>query len=1194
MALPVKNTLQFITDKDGRCKYVENGVIKTSSPPVPLPQNAKGWMDTSIGFGTNKKYMNLLRSYTYPLFFVGDGAVICRNAIYKGAGYENELYFVSLRLNPQTGVYELEYKGRLDFGKASDEPRKGITVPTLEAGVLQYLANNDAVQYEIPLDITNTDCIQVLFDGVTLYDRLRYTIVPFAHVCGQDFWSVVTLPMPYISNEGDSVGVVFGSQSFDFLAKNILNTLSDVMLAYGTASANCIFYSIRPITVTITGTIKFTWTRDNYSDTPTGVYGFGVMFATNLRAAEPISTNPFTQYYNPTGSNPGGPVSINLNVSLTISLAANEKLYLLSIINDTIDRHATITYLESDLYYSFNTKNPPSKAWAITPLELWKELVHRMTEGRFTGDSAFFANNKNIVVTSTNALRNLSYNYYTGPFDTVDTAGVYTIVIPSTLANFPDGSQLIISGAASNNGGYTVLSTSFFTVGYTTITVLEPLASASLVGQISTVAAVKMSVEDFFNDYDCDYLLGLKAVDGVLWIEPIADLYSPTAELFDIGEITDLKIEYAYDMLCNTGSFGSKSQDYRQRNGRLEFNTTTHFKFPVDTLKKDYTKITRSRRDCFGIEFIRALIFDKPTTDTTGDNQAFMVDVVPGANYVYYQGGFEVYIDTGQYYIKIPQVLLQLTNGAQVVISGAASNNGTYTVENTSYLVVGFTIIRVTEPVTAALLNGEISTSDASLYSVNRPAYDSVTGVLDNTVYNTEITPHHQLLAHGRMLDSIMNLLPAEKIQFQTTDKNGDLTLTYPGGRILSQKQSEVISMLGTPLFYPLYANFKTKVPLTFNQVYQQMNAGYVKGTYIGVPLYFLPIGKMDSKPALNEPQVWQMILAATNDLNIINMLSLESDFTIDNMGNFLSVSKANALHFVRYNYALNPKYSHYQINQARQPSRNEDYIQRPYYLQKIQKTDPGIPVQVITNGISAVSADVYNADGTLYASYPMAITADPAIIAPVTRWDYTIDQSGFPEGVYCVVISTAAGNLRMSEWFHVAAVHAKTLLFECNHSTNKYGYYFSNVPSIPFRVEATLLAEYPDGTFVDYQDELADTELIDAIPVMKQELRIGNAYGVPDWVAMKMNMFLLMNQAYCEGKHISRTPESKLAKKSIVGSPLYSYLVEVTEAHPKYFDSTDETGTNEDVIFVATLDAQGFGLAPAGSVIEVDLTLNP
>ena len=1182
MAVPHKISLQFITDKDGRCRYVENGVIKISSPPIPLPQNAKGWKEATISFGTNQNYKSLNRSYSVPMFFIGDGAIICRDAIYRKKGYEEELYFISLRYNPQTGIYELEYKGRLDFGKYEDEPRKGVMVSTIEAGVMQYLANNDGVEYEIPLDITNPDCIQILFDGILLYDRLKFSTI---NIDLENFSGPLnnrTIPLPFISNEGDSVGVKFGGQSFDAFGDPA---------AYAASSANYLLCpTIRPLSVDVTGTISFRITKDNYGISG-GVF---VYFITTRQNQSPPTGSPGPlnlYYYSGIWS---GPTDVTINVGQTIDLEPDEKLFLMVGFSGSATDHFTYHSLETNLFFAFNTRNDPSKAYALKPLDLWKELVSRATDGRFTGDSAHFATVDNVVMTSTSALRNLAYNYYTGPFETVDTAGVYTVVIPSTLANFPQGSQLIISGAASNNGGYTVLSTSLFVTGYTTITVLEPLTNASLEGSISTAAVIKQSIQNFFNDYDCDMPMGLKAVNDVLYIEPLEDIYAPTSEILDIGEITDFKIKYAYDMLCNTATFGSKTQDYRQRNGRYEFNTTTYFKLPVNTLKKDYTKITKSRRDSFGIEFVRALLFDKPTTDTTGDNQAFMVDVVPGADYVYYYGAFETMINTGQYYIKIPRILINLTNGNQLTISGAASNNGTYTIENTSYLTVGYTTIRVTEPLTNANLVGTISTSDATLYSVNRPAYDSITGVLNNTVFNTELTPHHQLLGHGRMLGSLLKQFPTEQILFKTADKNADLTLTYPGGRILSQKQSEIVSSLGDPLWLPFYGQFKTKVPLTFNQVYQAMATGYIKGTYIGVPIYFLPIGKMDAKPALNEPQVWEMILANTNDLNIINLLSSESDFTIDNMGNFLSTSFLNALHFVRYEYTLPPKYKHFDIDEARQHSRNEGYIQRPFYLQKWEKTDPGIPVQVITRGISAVSVDIYNADGTLYATYPMSITADAAVRTPMVRWDKLIDISGFPSGIYCAVISTAAGNLRMSEWFDVQDVHSKTLLFESSHTTNKFAHYFDDIIPIPFRVEATLLASFPDSTFTEYTDELADYEMIDGIPTMKQALRIGNAYGVPDWVSRKMNMYLLLNECYCEGQHISRTPDSKLAKKEVIGSPLYSYLVEITKAHPKYALSTDETGTNIDAVVAATLDAQGFGIANPGDLIEINLTLNP
>lgn len=1179
MALLSKIFLYFITDKDGRCKYVENGIVKTSSPPVPLPQHPKGWKDIKISFGTNNKYFSLNRAFTVPMFFVGDGATICREAIYAKKGYEEELYIVILKLNPDNGIHELEYKGRLDFGKYSDEPRKGITVNSIEGGVLQYLNNNDDVQYEIPLDVTNPDCIQLLFDGVNLFDRLRYSTINIALQALPGIPSALnhmTLPLPFISNEGDSYGIVNGGQ--------ILDVFTDPA-TYVANSANCILYSTKPVDVNVSGTIKFRLTRDSY---PTG--DLAVFFiTTNQNLTPPIPPGPLILYYQ---GGLAGPTDVVINVGQTISLAANEKLFLMVGFYDVGAQHLTYNSLETDLFFSFTTRNDPSKAYAIQPLYLWRELILRATEGRFTGDSAFFALTKNLVMTSTNALRNLAYNYYTGPFETIDTAGVYTIKIPSILANFPQGSQLIISGAASNNGAFTVVSTSLATLGYTIITVVEVLTNATIEGSISTAASIKMSIQDFYNDYDCDYLLGLRQLDNVLYIEPIADLYKPDAEIFDIGEISDLKLMYAFDMLCNTAKFGSKSQDYRQRNGRYEFNTTTEFKLPVDTLKKEYNKITKSRRDCYGIEFIRALLVNRPTTDVTGDNQAFMVDVVPGATYVYYRGLFDTAdVGGGVYNITIPRFLLLLNPGDLISITGDITVSGAVVI---SAYGATTTVIQITAALaTASLVNGVITVTDPNVYSVNRPNYDSIIGVPDNTVFNTEITPHHQMLAHGRMFNSIMHQLPADKIAFRTADKNADLVLTYPGGRVLAQKQDEVISTLGDPLFFPFYAQFRTKVPLTFAKIMAGLGTGYVKGTYIGVPIYFLPIGKMDAKPANNEAQEWEMILAATNDLSIIQMLSSEGEFSIDTMGNFIFTSDLNPLHFVKYNYALPPKYKYKDMYDDQQQNRNDRYVGKPFYKQKWQTTEK-IHIQCITKGLATIDVTVYDANGDSYFTTPMTVTADPAVRTPNVRWDHLLDITAFPAGYYIVVLSADGVNLRISEWLDIKASHPGTLLFDYSHTTNKYKFYWNGIAKPCIRVEATLLKEYVDSSFTEYTDELANNEMLDGIPVMKQMMRLGNGAGVPEWMANKINRILLLNRTFLENKHYTRTTESKFAKKEIVGWPFYSYMVEMIKAAGTNGLSTDETGSVEDFVVAATLDAQGFGIATPGEVIDIEFTVNP
>lgn len=1194
--LPTKSSYFFITDVMRRSKWVDysglSPVVNTSSPPIPLPQHPKGWRDRKISFGTNAKYNSLNRAFGAELFFIGDGAIICRDAVLRRKGYQEELYILILTKDATTGIFEEEYFGRLDFGHTVNEPRKGITVPSIEGGVIQYLANNDGKKYPIPLDSTNADCIQVLYKGVTLFDRYRYSTINVdipKSTAGDHEVVAYTIPISFISNEGDSVGIIKGTQQYAEIASansSWTNSLIDPYCTDPVNSANSPFYSIDPITIKkITGNIVFdVHQRD-------GNFGVWILIETSLGTRYNILGTPssYVQY--------GSSQTVTVPVSVVISLAGNEKIFIIAVTSSTSIHSQSLTWQNSDLFLEFSSINKPTKAYHIQPLQLWRQLVLKMSEGKYTGDSEWLAAHNNVSWSSTDAIRNFSFNYFFGTFDTIDAGGgIYQIKIPSTLANFPDGTELVISEAASNNGGYTVLSTSLSTIGFTIITVLEVLTDSTITGQISSAAALNISVEDFFNDLDCDKPMGLKVVNNVLYVEPLENLYKPDAEIFDVGEITDLKLSYKFDWLCNTGRFGSRSQDYRQRNGRYEFNTTTIFNFPVDVLKKEYTKVLKSRRDCFGLEFERAKIFDKPTTDSTGDNEPWNVDVIKGVSFDFYVGAFLTQDISGSYFISIfpPLNTAVLSPGMVITISGAASNNGNYTIISIGYSVAS-TDILVVEPVITANLNGTISVTDANLYT---PYLElgTISGVLDNTVFNTRLTPHNALLGHGRILNSLMLQFNTEKITFGSANKNADLVVTNLAGTALAEKQSEVIANIGTPLFYPFTANFKTRVPVRFAKIMKSIGTGYIKGTYCGADLYFLPIGQMDAKPAFNEAQVWDMVLAGPekNSLEILYLLSLEGGFNIDAMGNFIFTSDLNSLHWTKYAYTLPPQYNHYSIHEARQYDRNEGYIQRPVVTQPWQTSD-FIPIQCITKGIGQIYVDVYKADGTLFQSYTMNMTAEPGIDSSMNRWDYFIDLSGYPPGIYCPVLSDHTTILRQSEWLNIQSKHKGTLLIKYSHSNNRLNYFFSGVEYTPtMRVYAKLLAEYPDSTFTEYDDELADYEILDGIPVQKQLLRLGNAKGSPDYTAMKMNMMLLLNRFYADGHHITRTPDSKVQPNKIQGSPLYSYDIEVIAAHTNYGLVTDETGSGEDLFAAATPDAQAFGEAPDGAVIEIDVPLTP
>lgn len=295
-----------------------------------------------------------------------------------------------------------------------------------------------------------------------------------------------------------------------------------------------------------------------------------------------------------------------------------------------------------------------------------------------------------------------------------------------------------------------------------------------------------------------------------------------------------------------------------------------------------------------------------------------------------------------------------------------------------------------------------------------------------------------------------------------------------------------------------------------------------------------------------------------------------------------------NPLHFNRYNYSLPPQYSHKEIYDDFFQNRQDSYIGQKYYLQKFQTTDI-IYVQCITNGLATINIDCYSSDGTLFSTTAMNVVADAGVALPAVLNVGSVSLSAFDEDIYFFVLSSDGVPLRISEYVWVRQQHENTLLFEYRNSTNKYNTYFNNFTPM-LRVEGILTPWFIDSEQQDYQDEYFDPEVIDGIPEEKRGLRIGRG-GVPDWMAKKINRIMMLNRTFIEGVQYSRTPGSKIETKSWPGLYMNDYGFEISMSKNRHGLATDETGSEQDVLIIYTIDAQAIGeTEQPGEVINITL----
>lgn len=1164
-----KTILYFLSDKNNQTYSIEGTAVVKTDKPKPLEDNPIGADGLQIAFGTNNKYWSLNRSFTVPLTFVNEGADILRYLVYKGKGYEEEVTLTILKLNPETGIYELEFQGKIDFTKLKDDPTTGVTVNVIEGGLLSYLNANDGIDYEIQCNATNPECVIVQFDGVLLNDAYKYqiyddpytTTVIAATYFQNGLHRVETpyliVPLVYLSNEGDSVGVGSGEQQPE--------TFKDT--SYFDTSANTILenFASTPINIHLKGTYPFSISDDNRSTNEEGLFEAIVFIKPDNLPVQQIPITSFNIFWNR---------SYEVDIDKTISMPGNSKLFLVfkfptgyqNVTTFNLDNTRLLSFqvtfgTKQNIFIYLETKNTPSTSYALQPLQLGRELVRLMTDGRYTMESEFFTTHNNIVAAGGEAIRG--------------------------LAN----------------------------------------------------AVLKTSFQDFFNSYNTLFNLGVKVVDSILWIEPKKDLYNDSAEILDLGEVSDFAIGYAEEYLVNSVQIGYPVQDYDQRNGRYEFNDTVQWKLPVNAVNKPLDLVSKYRGDSYGIEFNRGKLNNKDSTDNKGDNEVFLINIntygaagevsltaIKNAVNNYsglitfdsetVTGGAENFIGTVVYeyvyhYASPQQVEFnfiasgtRLTDTATftIYLNGAAA--ASHTVDTLQVFNVSLSIgptlkngdivhIGIDNPVNLTSAGLQIKVLNAiplSTFLLRRLTYDTPTGapsgVPTNSVYNVEeMTPKRMLLAHGNYLRGLLFQLPAEKITFQTADKNKDLSTTLNGVTI-TEKADVTVSELADPLFLPFELTFTTRVVYRFPKTMSRLNSGNIKFTYNNFPIYALPIGDMKCKPATDEAQEWKLLASPLNSLDTLLRLSQGAVIIQDYMENQIIISDLNPVHFVKYDYQKPAKYHFKGIYDTRFDERIERYDSKAVYYQKWQQTDI-INLQFLTVGYGGLELQIFDGNKHQIAVITSTILPDTSLQAPYIKQQFSINLSTYADGIYHFVIAVNGKYIAISEWQNLVSDLPDTYLIEYYNTVNKPDAYFKEWrPAI--RIEGFMPPPTPESTSTTYEDEPGDTEILNGTGWMKQKVILGDGYGLPDYMAKKLNKLFLLNRVFIEGVEYTKAGDAKLETVELVqGYPMNYFTVEMRESINQGGLVVSDLDLGNEFISTLTLDASAFG--GGDGVIQID-----
>ena len=480
-------------------------------------------------------------------------------------------------------------------------------------------------------------------------------------------------------------------------------------------------------------------------------------------------------------------------------------------------------------------------------------------------------------------------------------------------------------------------------------------------------------------------------------------------------------------------------------------------------------------------------------------------------------------------------------------------------------------------------------------YKLNRPSYSSITGVVDNTVFNTLFSPKNMIEQRNPLWASIFKKIPLEFMYFETADKNGNFR-TVLGTKVTQENTDIPASSFGEPLLLLEEATIKTKTNQTFAKaLYNFNNGGVVKSTYRGKDIFALPIGSMKMSNIRADIQEWKLLLSPlTSYTTLLNLY--RNGLIINLMKNTIYHSDYNSLHFVEYNYQLPEKFSFKEIYDDWFMNRNDAWADSPNYIQKFKKIDV-IRDQVITNGISNLSLKMCRCrDGFpihTYAYNPIAPA--PISIPEIVLETPDIDFDEYPEDQYFFLLMCGdlicAVSERVETRRNWIIGKARTILIEANKSVNDVGFFYSTGIRTIIRVEGLIKKWQPDINTIVAQEESGDTDIVWSQVSRKRIVRYGTAKGLPDYLAMKIALAIVLDNLQIEGQDMVIANDDKIIpSEDIEGVPLYYYNVSMTakeNTKGKVFAGDPDSDVSGAVL---NIDGTAIGM-PVGSLVTIELT---
>ena len=349
---------------------INKNVFSLSSAP-------SGWEEGLMNYKRSDKYFGLLRNYSMPMMFHTDGAFLLRKEFYS-RGLNSEVAIQIETLNKSTWVYELLYKGALDFSTFSDGEIY-VEINAMDKGISEKIKAYEDVEYSVVL--TEENSIDVRIPGVGLIKKALSIITERSFVLDYQYYNFLTITGAL--NELDPA----------FLISKDVDRISNVAINGLGLTSDWFLEAQQNTSVNISGVVE-------------GVVNLQTSDQTAYIELRDADNNLIGEIISLVGSEEK---SFSTNFSLSFSLLANQVVYMVTRMTGGNTQFPSLVVSTGDFSITNSLVTPDTITKAIRPGKLFHELLLKMNDDLPITYRSFCLNSKwkNLVVTTAEAIRQI-------------------------------------------------------------------------------------------------------------------------------------------------------------------------------------------------------------------------------------------------------------------------------------------------------------------------------------------------------------------------------------------------------------------------------------------------------------------------------------------------------------------------------------------------------------------------------------------------------------------------------------------------------------------------------------------------------------------------------------------------------------------------------------------------------------------